>query len=289
MVSDEHKKRVIEELKKAGVTRYGLSHAESKYLPQIIHNDEHIGGVVYGRYAMDFVMLVATDKRIIYLMKKPFFSKIDELTYDVVSGVKNSNAVLFSTVTLHTRIQDYVIKFVNPGCASKFVKFIEERRVKKDGYKQTQPQPTTLSSDNNPLDIDDNDEGLVFLKEHEVAVLSTSDKEGKVSGAVMYYMVHKNQIYIITRSSTKKARNIFNHKQVALTVYEPFTLKTVQLSGIAEVEKDYQTSQNIFDQMIKTRQYKDGEQLPPVTKFTEGTYTVIRITPTEINYRDFAK
>lgn len=289
MVNDEHKKRVINELKKAGVTKYGLLHSESRYLPQIIHEDEHIGGVVYGRYGIDFVMLVATDKRAIYLMKKPFYSKVDELTYDVVSGVKNSSTVLFSTVTLHTKVNDYIIKFVNPTCANRFVKFIEERRVKKDGYKQDQTQPTTLSIDNNPLDKDDKDEGLIFLKEHDIAVLCTSDKDGKVSGAVMYYLVFKNQIYIITRSSTKKARNIFNHKQVALTVYEPFSLKTVQLSGIAEVEKDYQTSQNIFDQMIKTRQYKDGEQLPPVTQFAEGTYTIIRITPTEINYRDFAK
>ncbi|OGL30437.1 hypothetical protein A3F37_01000 [Candidatus Saccharibacteria bacterium RIFCSPHIGHO2_12_FULL_41_12] len=287
MITKRHRDRVIKELKQAGVTRYGLFRSESKYLPQLLHENEHIGGVIYGRVGIDFTMLVATDKRVLYFQSKPLYSETDEVTYDVVSGVKNSYAVLFSSITLHTRVKDYTINFVNVRCARKFVKYIESRRIKRDNSMNSQPsQPTPQISifHNNT-----NTAGLKFLKEHEVAVLSTTDKKGMVSGAIMYYLVANNLIYIITRSETTKAHNIFGHGQVALTVYEPSSLKTAQVSGIAEVENDADTRKIIFDQMIKSKHYREGESFPPVTKFTDGSYVVIRITPKDIKYRDFSK
>jgi hypothetical protein len=100
---------------------------ESEYLPAIIHPDEEIGGVVYGHHPEGFAMLVATDRRIIFLDKKPMFEVEDEVTYDVVSGVSIGHAGFGSTVVLHTRIKDYPIRTYNLKCAYGFVEYIEAR------------------------------------------------------------------------------------------------------------------------------------------------------------------
>lgn len=121
------KKRIRRQLRSLGATHYDLRTMESRYLPHIIHPDEYIQGVVFGWVHKDAVMLVATDRRVIYLDKKPLFVNEDEITYHVVSGVKYSAAGIGATVTLHTRIKDYVLRTFNKKCALGFVAHIERK------------------------------------------------------------------------------------------------------------------------------------------------------------------
>lgn len=125
----QHHDRIVHEMRQAGVTQRGIQSAEGRYLPFIIHPEEHIGAIVYGRSNGDFVMMIATNRRVIFLDKKPMFANMDELTYDVVSGVKCNDLGFFSGVTLHTRIQDYKVNWVNEHCARQFVRYIENRRL----------------------------------------------------------------------------------------------------------------------------------------------------------------
>lgn len=122
-----HKLRVQNDLRRLGVSKFGMLHLESRYLPTIIHPTEQIGGVVYGRSNKNYVMLVATDRRVLFLDKKMLFVSRDEATYDVVSGVSYSHAGPSSIVTLHTRIRDYSIRTYNQRCADSFVRYIESR------------------------------------------------------------------------------------------------------------------------------------------------------------------
>ncbi len=121
-----HQQRIISELKNLGVSRAGLSTMESHYLHNIIHVDETVGGVVYGDHDDGFVMLVATNRRIVFLDVKPFFVNEDEINYGVVSGVNYSHFALWTNVTLHTRIKDIHIRTYNKKCSEGFVKYIEE-------------------------------------------------------------------------------------------------------------------------------------------------------------------
>jgi hypothetical protein len=124
-----HEEQVKQRLLHLGVTRTGLLRSESRYLPHIIHPNETIGGVVYGRHPDGFAMLIATDRRVIFLDKKPLFVNEDEVTYDVVSGVKKSILGVTSSVTLHTKVKDYPIRTLNHRCAQSFVDYIEARRL----------------------------------------------------------------------------------------------------------------------------------------------------------------
>ena len=132
----KRKQRLRQELTKAGMTSYGLSKFNTRYLPSIIKEGEHIHGVVYGRYIegpgfLSWVdrMMVATDHRIIAFNHKPGYTDDDEFTYDVVNGVDSSIAGPFTAITLDTRTGPVKLRFVNRRCAEIFIQYVERRRV----------------------------------------------------------------------------------------------------------------------------------------------------------------
>lgn len=138
---DEHHRRVFKELRAAGVTEYGMRKFAIKYLPNIIQPDEQIMAVVYGRYhdkgngaVLNAGVLVATDKRIVFLDYKPGFKSTDDITYEVVSGV-NSTWAIFSSVTLYTTMGDYKISYANAKCAKKFVDYVAKRCLETKGQR----------------------------------------------------------------------------------------------------------------------------------------------------------
>ena len=289
-MNDTHTQRITEELKAAGVTRHGLAKSESRELPRILHNDEHIGGVIYGRIqGSSSAMLVATDRRVVFLDRQLFFMTTDELTYDVVSGVKSSSAGPFTSVVLHTRIADYTFRYVNSNCAKIFIKYIESKRLEKGTYNQATGRHEEAASVPTFQNITD-EKAAKFLQEHSLAVLSTVDRTGNVHGAAIYYLVDQNNlIYILTKSDTGKGRNVYAHSRVAMTIYEPDSLQTLQIQGTAEVETDQKVKDSVFAHMVKPRTYKDKTYLPPVTKLQEGSFMVIRISASFMSYHDYAK
>jgi len=130
------KVEVFKELAQAGATTYGLLKSESRFLPKFLHQNERVHAIVYGQHHSSSAMLVATDERVIYLDKKPTAVFLDEVTYDVVSGIEIDIHTLFATVTLHTAVTNYVIRFANIKCATVFVSYIEEQRLKRELEKE---------------------------------------------------------------------------------------------------------------------------------------------------------
>jgi hypothetical protein len=61
---------------------------------------------------------------------------LDEVTYDVVSGIELDIHTFFATVTLHTAVTNYVIRFANIRCADTFVDYIEEQRLRRELVKE---------------------------------------------------------------------------------------------------------------------------------------------------------
>ncbi len=285
MPSKEHIARVHQELTKAGMTKYGHIKMTSRYLPAVIAEDEHVKGVVYGACGRGLALLVATDKRVIYLERKPGFVSSDEISYEVVAGVKFFRAGMASAITLHTRVGEYTLRYVNNKCADIFLRYIEhqiERPNNKGHIDQPddhQPRTATLTA-----------EAKDFLQAHQAGVLSTADRTGNVSGAAIYYLLgHNDKLYILTKSDTNKARNIRNRNEVAFTVFDQEKTKTVQVKGTAEVESDMSIRHYVFSELTKPRIY-DGEVLtPPLTNIDAGAYVPYRITPTFVQYTDYKK
>jgi uncharacterized protein YhbP (UPF0306 family) len=285
-----HKGRIKKELRYSGVTRYGLLKTESRYLPKIIHEDEPIKAAVYGLAGQSSAMLVATDRRVIFLDRKPFFTTMDEVSYEIVAGVQYSFAGRYATLTLFTRVKNYCLRYSNKYCAEKFADFIETKRLdttmllaNDSGHKYNSPTVQVAPAAN--LD----QAALKFMHANEAAVLSTVDNRGWVHGATVYYsMDQSNNLFILTKISTQKAKNILTHNQVAFTISNVNEMKTAQMSGVASIETDPHKQMDVYRQIMKLRAHDGKVSLPPLSKLQQEAYAVIKVVPTAVRYSDFS-
>lgn len=124
---------VERQLKKLGLDWIELHRSEAALLPSIIHSGETIGGVIAGHSDRGHIMIVATNTRLIIMDCKPFFNKIKELNYSVISGVSSSQVGPFHTIKIHSRLGDFVVKTVYAKAAESFGNYIDERCI---GYTQ---------------------------------------------------------------------------------------------------------------------------------------------------------
>lgn len=120
---------IKQRLKMLGASAFVLSRAEVRKLPQLLHKDENIEACIYGSCASGWAMLVATDRKLIFVNNMFLDLKVDELPFSMISAVDHSYGHVFSKVTVHTRAKDYAFKYVNRKCANRFVEYIEERII----------------------------------------------------------------------------------------------------------------------------------------------------------------
>ncbi|MDZ7786420.1 MAG: pyridoxamine 5'-phosphate oxidase family protein [Candidatus Saccharibacteria bacterium] len=292
MASKKHVARVRRELKAAGVTPYGFLKLSTRYVPEVVQLDERIGGAVYGWGIVGgSAVLIATDRRILFIDKKPFFQTTDELTYDIVSGVKIHTGGPFCTVILHTRRNDYRLRYVNEDCARNFVKFIEQRRIHPGRYdhqsgefthaEQEQDQPgqqTAAHSEN----------AASFINAHHVGILSTVNHR-RPHGSVVQYMVDENgYIYLATTPDSRKVQNVVSNPQVSLTVFELETEMTARLEGHASIEQNHNKIMEVTNELYKhkTAQY---ERFTQNVSMHQQDLVIIRIDPSRMELTNYRK
>jgi uncharacterized protein YhbP (UPF0306 family) len=287
MRSTDHQKRINAELSSVGVSTYGQHKRVSRNLPNIIASDEHIHGVVYGWSANGFAMIVATDHRILYLLRGLLTSSMDELAYDVVSGVQINNQGILSVLELHTRIGDYRLSNINNDCAKIFANYVETRFEHLDNsVSESQPIPIYQMPKNN---VEVSPEARRFLVEHDLAVLSTTNLTGDVWGAVVYYLINdQNEFFILTKSETTKAHNMLNNQHIGLTIYDPVTVQTVQLQGVTEVETSKLKKDYVYEKITQARIAGNTATESPVTKIRSGSFMVFHIIPTNLLFHDYS-
>lgn len=118
-------------LRQLGADAFDLMLPETHSLATLLHDNEQVQGIVYGRYRQSGDKpsgrgaLVATDQRIIFLDHKPLFESASEISYEVVSGVSKGTTGWISTVTLNTRMGEITIRTFNQQCAEMFMHAIE--------------------------------------------------------------------------------------------------------------------------------------------------------------------
>ena len=295
MINHLHYERVRGELKAAGMTTYGFFKLATDHLPELIHEDEHIKGVVYGRLQgkFDSAMLVATDKRIVFVDYKPFYKNADEITYEVVSGVKLTVIGLFAGVVLHTRVKDYALRFVNINCAEIFTHYIEGHI--ETGIKHTDKHQALAETEKKyqpyklPIKKPKQIEANTVLGTNS-AVLSTLGDGNKVHASVVHYITDKDEnFYILTKTETTKALNIAKNNYIALTIHNTGSLVSLLIKGPAIVEQDMAVSSMIYHQITSPKDYTEGKKLPPITKLDKGSFVVYKIIPTTSVLQDFSK
>jgi len=286
MTLSPHQQRVRKELKAAGMSSYGRMKDEARNVANLLHPEEHVKGVAYGRYEGGSAMLIATDRRVLFFDKKPLFQTLDELTYDVLSGIKLTQQTLFSSLILFTRIGNYTLRYVNLKSAIIFRDYLERHLLehptrtyeKRNAIVTYSPKPVSLSKS-----------AQQFLIENHVAVLSTIDRNGNVYGATVYYYPESaNKVYILTKASTQKANNILAHPQVALTVSDSDRLQTLQIQGMAEVEIELRVRKRVFAEIIKNHKHGQSDKLP-LFQIEGDDFIVIKVSLNSFKFSNYGQ
>ena len=80
-----------------------LAKSEVKYLPEVIHDDEKIIGLVEGFYkdAEGNGLLVATTKRVIFIYKGWLSSKVEDFLYTKISSIQYESGIISGEIKVH--------------------------------------------------------------------------------------------------------------------------------------------------------------------------------------------
>lgn len=128
--------RIVVSLRAVGANKFDLLLPETRNLYLVIEPFEEIVGAAYGRYKqerpgqpplMGRGLLVATDKRILFLDKKPLFMRSSDISYSVVSGITYTKVGFSGKISLYNKTGDIRLRTFNQTCAHHFLKAVEQR------------------------------------------------------------------------------------------------------------------------------------------------------------------
>ncbi len=275
-------------LEAAGVQNASRHPFTTNYLPKVLHDDEQIMAAVFGRrkesegfFGFAEGMLIATNKRVIFIDHRPGYTTMDEISFDKVSGVNISTTVFYASIILFTKIANYKLSFTNQESAQRFADYIEQRVIRNEEL----PAPSSPPQYEAILQED----ALTFLKNHELAVLSSIARTGAVEGAVIYYTVIDNHPYFVTKLSSHKAENILGNQHASLTVYDEGKLQSLQLQGIIEQVNDKNEKLFALTDVTHPRTYDDGSHAAPIMRMDGSDFVTFRLIPTRFSFTDFTR
>jgi general stress protein 26 len=129
-----------------------------------------------------------------------------------------------------------------------------------------------------------------FLEKIPVGVLSSVSPDNTPHGAVVYFSVSKEfVISILTKRQTKKYDNLKHNNHVMLTVYEPLSQTTLQVTGLAEEVIDAVEINNIAETNLAASLKTSESGIPAIMKLDAGEYVAFAIRPVEIRMASYIK
>lgn len=131
---------------------------------------------------------------------------------------------------------------------------------------------------------------LSFLEDMPVGVLSTVNPNGDPHGVVIYFVVDSDfNTYFVTRDATRKYDNLKHRSHTMLTVFDPATHTTAQITGIAkEIKDDYQINE-IANHMVQANFKVSDLDMPPITKLYAGEIVAFKLKPVQIRMAVYAR
>jgi hypothetical protein len=104
-----------------------LSRKEVKELPKILFDDERIEQIAQGIYNKNIGLLVATNKRIIFIDKSIFGLKIEDFPLDKITSIREELGMLTGKITIFSSGNKAVIKSVEKTQARAFTAWIRAK------------------------------------------------------------------------------------------------------------------------------------------------------------------
>ncbi len=137
------------QLAKVGIKNRFFGRPEVKELCHILAPGEVIQHAVNGQYEGGFAMMLATDRRILLIDKKPWFLTMEDIRYDMVSEVDYYARLLDATLSLVTFSKTLRFTSWRQARLREFVRYIQYRVMELrqiDNSWQAQQQATSNHS-----------------------------------------------------------------------------------------------------------------------------------------------
>lgn len=129
-----------------------------------------------------------------------------------------------------------------------------------------------------------------FLFTTSIGVLSTADPDGDPHGAVIYYTINRDfEVAFLTKLETKKYDNLVHNSHVMLTVFEPLTQTTVQVTGVAKEVKNGSAMNGIAARVLGTSLKTSKAGLTPLSKLEAGSFVAFTIEPVQVRMAVYAR
>ncbi len=121
---------------------------EIRELPEILHSDEVIENIVAGSYKGGFGVLVATDKRLVFVDKGMLWgSKVEDFPYDRINSIQYETGMLMGTIKIHASGNKADIQNVANTLIKDFAEFVRLKISSKSdvSFEPKQPAVDMLS------------------------------------------------------------------------------------------------------------------------------------------------
>lgn len=136
------------------------------------------------------------------------------------------------------------------------------------------------------------EELVAYLNKLNIAVLSTSSSNGYPYSAVIYFIAdHYLNFYFLTLADTKKAKNLKENKNIALTTIDLPSMISVQTTGIVQEITDPEQYAYMVKNIGKANTNKNQPYWPqPISQLQSiGSLIVYKFVPNWLRIGNYAQ
>jgi nitroimidazol reductase NimA-like FMN-containing flavoprotein (pyridoxamine 5'-phosphate oxidase superfamily) len=128
-----------------------------------------------------------------------------------------------------------------------------------------------------------------FLRKHDLATIGTLNrKKQPILAAVYYYIDDEYNLYFVTKTNTRKYRNLKDNPAVGVVVVDEKKRFTVSAEGLAKEVSDEDAQVNIMNELAKVRGDSNSAWFPPIAQIDGGTYVLIKVDLRHVTMADYA-
>lgn len=259
MDQQDKQSRINSELSVAGLSGYGLHRKASKELVQALRDDEHVEAAVFGRNENNWhALLVATDKRIVYIEADLLFHSTDSIAYEIVHGIDHIPTPFFDGIILYSLGKDYKVTHINKQSTNLFIKFIEDKvekvsSLEKDfNISDTQPKNQPAKEPKPTLSYTLSNQDISILENNFILISAKPATSTTITFKKYYFKLYEEGLYAITTylPSTPFGNNL--SLPINGVIVSQTNKYAARISGKAFPVKDLARATIIADEILKS-------------------------------------
>lgn len=118
-------REVRTQLKSLGATSFQLAKQEIAELARVLLPTEHLEAFMFGYYDAGYALLVATNARVLFIDKRFYNLKVEDIPYNTISSVEYHLGFAFGTAKIYTRAQNFNIWWVKKRDLMNFCDYVD--------------------------------------------------------------------------------------------------------------------------------------------------------------------